>query len=105
MKRLRGFSLMEMMIVLAIVAVVAAASAPMVNKKMVRVASEKSPWIFVNGESIGYNIDNGVAYRIEKLLLSVQTAEYLVMPVIQDYTLILTLMQHHTYYLEDRELT
>ncbi len=59
MKRLRGFSLMEMMIVLAIVAVVAAASAPMVNKKMVRVASEKSPWIFVNGESIGYNIDNG----------------------------------------------
>ncbi len=49
---------MEMMIVLTIVAIVAAASAPMVNKKMVRAASEKSPWIFVNGESIGYNIDN-----------------------------------------------
>ncbi len=25
---------------------------------MVRAASEKSPWVFVNGESIGYNIDN-----------------------------------------------
>ena len=49
---------MEMMIVLTIVAVVAAASAPMVNKKLVRGASEKSPWVFVNGESIGYNIDN-----------------------------------------------
>ena len=49
---------MEMMIVLTIVAIVAAASAPMVNKKMVRAASDKSPWIFTNGESIGYNIDN-----------------------------------------------
>ena len=49
---------MEMMIVLTIVAIVAAASAPMVNKKMVRAASEKSPWVFTNGESIGYNIDN-----------------------------------------------
>ena len=58
MKRLHGFSLMEMMIVLTIVAIVAAASAPMVNKKMVRAASDKSPWIFTNGESIGYNIDN-----------------------------------------------
>ncbi len=58
MRRLHGFSLMEMMIVLTIVAVVAAASAPMVNKKLVRGASEKSPWVFVNGESIGYNIDN-----------------------------------------------
>ena len=58
MRRLHGFSLMEMMIVLTIVAIVAAASAPMVNKKMVRAASEKSPWVFVNGESIGYNIDN-----------------------------------------------
>ena len=58
MRRLHGFSLMEMMIVLTIVAVIAAASAPMVNKKMVRAASEKSPWVFVNGESIGYNIDN-----------------------------------------------
>ncbi len=59
MKRLNGFSLMEMMIVLTIVAIVAAASAPMVNKKMVRSASEKSPWIFVNeSESIAYNLDN-----------------------------------------------
>ena len=58
MRRLHGFSLMEMMIVLTIVAIVAAASAPMVNKKMVRAASEKSPWVFTNGESIGYNIDN-----------------------------------------------
>ncbi|MCM1004402.1 MAG: tail fiber domain-containing protein [Candidatus Gastranaerophilales bacterium] len=59
MKRLNGFSLMEMMIVLTIVAIVAAASAPMVNKKMVRAASDKSPWIFVNeSESIAYNLDN-----------------------------------------------
>ncbi|MCM1073667.1 MAG: tail fiber domain-containing protein, partial [Bacteroides sp.] len=37
----------------------AAASAPMVNKKMVRSTNEKSPWIIVDGsESIAYNQDN-----------------------------------------------
>ncbi len=50
MKRLNGFSLMEMMVVLTIVAIVAAASAPMVNRKMVRsAASAGSPWEWVNG--------------------------------------------------------
>ncbi len=58
MKRLNGFSLMEMMIVLTIVAIVAAASAPMVNKKMVRSTNEKTPWVIVDGsESIAYNFD------------------------------------------------
>ncbi|MCM1004440.1 MAG: tail fiber domain-containing protein [Candidatus Gastranaerophilales bacterium] len=50
MKRLNGFSLMEMMVVLTIVAIVAAASAPMVNRKMVRsAAGAGSPWEWVNG--------------------------------------------------------
>ncbi len=59
MKRLNGFSLMEMMVVLTIVAIVAAASAPMVNKKMVRAAGDGSPWQWANGggTSIGYNFE------------------------------------------------
>ncbi len=59
MKRLNGFSLMEMMVVLTIVAIVAAASAPMVNKKMVRAAGDGSPWQWAagGGTSIGYNFD------------------------------------------------
>ena len=58
MKRLSGFSLMEMMIVLLIVSVVAAASAPMINKKLVGVASEKSPWVWSGtGQSIAYNLN------------------------------------------------
>ncbi len=41
---------MEMMVVLTIVAIVAAASAPMVNRKMVRsAAGAGSPWEWVNG--------------------------------------------------------
>ncbi len=51
MKRLSGFSLMEMMIVLTIVAIVAAASAPMINKKMV--SETESLWTNLqNGGSI-----------------------------------------------------
>ncbi len=50
---------MEMMVVLTIVAIVAAASAPMVNRKMVRTAAGAgSPWEWVNGipgNSIFYN--------------------------------------------------
>ena len=57
MKNLRGFSLMEMMVVLLIVSIVAAASAPMINKKLVGVASDKSPWVWVgNSDSIAYNL-------------------------------------------------
>lgn len=49
---------MEMMIVLLIVSVVAAASAPMINKKLVGVASEKSPWVWSGtGQSIAYNLN------------------------------------------------
>ena len=64
MKRLSGFSLMEMMIVLLIVSIVAAASAPMINKKMVTAASEKSPWVWTGTDnSIAYNLggDNRTA--------------------------------------------
>lgn len=57
MKKLSGFSLMEMMIVLLIVSIVAAASAPMINKKLVGVATDKSPWVWVgNSNSIAYNL-------------------------------------------------
>ncbi len=55
----RGFSLMEMMIVLLIVAIVIAASAPMINKKLVRsAANDSSPWVWTSAlsNSIAYNL-------------------------------------------------
>ena len=55
----QGFSLMEMMIVLLITAIIAAATAPMVSKKMMRDAGAgNSPWLYagLNG-SIVYNPD------------------------------------------------
>ena len=58
MKKTNGFSLMETMIVLLIVSVIAAASAPMINKKMVSAASDKSPWVWVGGKNIAYNLKN-----------------------------------------------
>lgn len=58
MKKTNGFSLMETMIVLLIVSVIAAASAPMINKKMVSAASDKSPWVWVGGKNIAYNLRN-----------------------------------------------
>mgnify|MGYP003295050467 CR=1 FL=1 len=62
MRRMSGFSLMEMMIVLLIVSIVAAASAPMINKKLVRAASEKSPWVWVGtSQSIAYNLNGSDA--------------------------------------------
>ena len=53
-----GFSLMEMMVVLLIVAIIAAASAPMVSKNMARNAgSGDSPWVFTGtSNSIAYNM-------------------------------------------------
>ena len=53
-----GFSLMEMMIVLLIVAIVAAASAPLVSKKMSRsTGTNDSPWVFTGmSGSIAYNM-------------------------------------------------
>ena len=58
----RGFSLMEMMVVMLIVAIIAAATAPMINKKMIQNAPGDSPWIWTSalGNSIAFNI-NGVA--------------------------------------------
>ena len=61
MRKLKGFSLMEMMVVLLIVSIVAAASAPMVNKKIVGVASEKSPWVWTGtSQNITYNPDAAI---------------------------------------------
>ena len=58
MRKINGFSLMEMMIVLLIVSIVAAASAPMINKKIVGIASEKSPWVWTGtSQNIAYNPD------------------------------------------------
>ena len=51
---------MEMMIVLAIVAIVAAVAAPMVNKKILATAGEKSPWVFTGqGSNITFNVNGG----------------------------------------------
>ena len=60
MNKLRGFSLMEMMIVLLIVAILAAASAPMISKKLVRSTDGSCPWVWTSltNNSIAYNIDN-----------------------------------------------
>ena len=57
-KQRNGFSLMEMMVVLLIVAIIAAASAPMVSKNMARNAgSGDSPWVFTGtSNSIAYNM-------------------------------------------------
>ena len=53
-----GFSLMEMMIVLLIVAIIAAASAPLVTKKLTRNGTNDSPWVFTGlGNSIAYNLN------------------------------------------------
>ena len=60
MKRLSGFSLMEMMVVLLIIAVVAAASAPMISKKMINSAAQNSsPWVWTGTtNAIAFNINN-----------------------------------------------
>ena len=59
----QGFSLMEMMVVLLIVAIIAAATAPMVSKKMARNAgSGDSPWVFTGlNNSIAYNMNGSNA--------------------------------------------
>ena len=56
-----AFSLMEMMIVLLIISIIAAATAPMVSKKMAaNVGSGDSPWVFSNtAGSISYNLNGG----------------------------------------------
>ena len=55
----KGFSLMEMMVVLLIMSIIMAASAPIVSRKMSKSngASSASPWIFVgNKGDIAYNL-------------------------------------------------
>ena len=66
MKRLSGFSLMEMMTVLLIVSIVAAATAPMINKKMMASRNIEAGagggggchWELLNNGSIAFNTDN-----------------------------------------------
>ena len=56
--KLSGFSLMEMLLVLLIIAIVMAASAPMVNRKMLSTMAEKSPWVWTDTTgSIAYNLN------------------------------------------------
>ena len=58
-KIFRGFSLIEIMIVLLIVAVIAAASAPMVTKKLAgrNAGIGDSPWVFTGlNSNIAYNL-------------------------------------------------
>ena len=61
----QGFSLMEMMVVLLIMAIIAAATAPIVSKKMMASKSITSPWVFTGeGKNIAYNmggLSNAVA--------------------------------------------
>ena len=53
----RAFSLMEMLIVMLIVAIVAAASAPMISKKMLQDSAGDSPWVWTGADnSIAYNM-------------------------------------------------
>lgn len=61
-----AFSLMEMMVVLLIVAIIAAATAPMVTKKMARnVGSGDSPWVFTGlNNNIAYNMSGADASAI-----------------------------------------
>ncbi len=55
-KNFAGFSLAEMMVVLLIVAIVMAASVPMISKKMVK-GAESDPWAWIgNDGTIGYNL-------------------------------------------------
>ena len=56
LRTLGGFSLMEMMVVLLIVSIIAAASAPMITKKLTRnVGVADSPWIYTG-------LSNNIAY-------------------------------------------
>ena len=61
-----AFSLMEMMVVLLIVSIIAAATAPMVTKKMARsVGSGDSPWVFTGlNNNISYNMGGANASAI-----------------------------------------
>ncbi len=54
-----GFSLMEMMVVLLIISIIAAATAPMITKKMARDSvTGNSPWVFTGeGANIAFNME------------------------------------------------
>ena len=58
MRTKNGFSLMEMMVVLLIMSIIAAATAPIVSRKMTRSAgSNASPWVFTGqGKNIAFNM-------------------------------------------------
>ena len=58
MRTKNGFSLMEMMVVLLIMSIIAAATAPIVSRKMTRSSGTgASPWVFTGqGKNIAFNM-------------------------------------------------
>ena len=54
-KKYNGFSLMEMMTVMLIISILAAFSAPMINRKMMLSLADKSPWLRNGAQTIYYN--------------------------------------------------
>lgn len=59
MRRLSGFSLMEMMTVLLIISIVAAASAPMINKRLMLSNQRNCEWTDMGANGISFNSDPG----------------------------------------------
>lgn len=55
MRRLSGFSLMEMMTVLLIISIVAAASAPMINKRLMLSNQRNCEWTDMGANGISFN--------------------------------------------------
>ena len=53
-----GFSLMEMLVVMLIASVIAAATAPMINKKVITNTTSDSPWLWTGlNQSLAFNMD------------------------------------------------
>ena len=60
-----GFSLMEMLVVLLIIAIITAVSAPMISRKMMHtVANETSPWEWINNHHIIFNPTGNIGSAI-----------------------------------------
>ena len=78
MRKYNAFSLMEMMVVLLITAIVAAATAPMVNRKLMENQAENAtPWVYSGGLSndIVYNLkisDNMIPNETYEKLLNIR---------------------------------
>ena len=72
MKKLSGFSLMEMLTVLLIVSVIAGLTAPMVSKKLVMSSSIVTPWVQIdNINNVADGSIDGIAYVKEDSIVSI----------------------------------